>query len=71
MLAGRAIRVFAVQGRRDLEILTRGLLVGTIGMLAAFTFISANYSKELPLLLGVLAGTFTIARVGGEATPSA
>jgi O-antigen ligase len=63
VLALRAISLFSANGEHDLEILTRGLLVGTIGMLAAFTFISANYEKELPLLLGVLAATFTIARL--------
>jgi len=66
VLALRAIKLFSAYGEHDLEILTRGLLVGTIGMLAAFTFISANYEKELPLLLGILAGAFTIARAHAE-----
>lgn len=68
-LALRAVRVFAAAGEWRLEILTRGLLVGTLGMLAAFTFISANYQKELPLLLGVLAGALTLSRRSAAQSP--
>ena len=38
-----------------MEILARGVLIGTLGMLAAFVFITAQYEKQLWLLLGVCA----------------
>lgn len=58
----RAIRAFA--GRRDVdsEVLARGVLVGVIAMLAAFTFISAQYEKQLWLLLGVCTGVAALSR---------
>ena len=49
------IRAFARAGLQDAELLARGFLVGTIGMLAAFVFLSAQYEKQLWLLLGVVA----------------
>jgi hypothetical protein len=45
-----------------MEILARGLVVGTIGMLAAFFFISAQHEKQLPLLLGALAALSKVSR---------
>lgn len=70
-VALRAIRVFARAGDRDAEILARGLLIGTIGMLAAFFFISAQYEKQLPLLLGVLAALSSLAATIREREPDA
>jgi O-antigen ligase len=65
-LGMRAVKTFS--GLRDLEmeILARGLVVGTIGMLAAFFFISAQHEKQLPLLLGALAALFAISRRAKE-----
>jgi putative inorganic carbon (HCO3(-)) transporter len=60
--AGRALRVFARVGDSEAEILARGLMVGTIGMLAAFFFLSAQYEKQLPLLLGLLVALSSLAR---------
>jgi O-antigen ligase len=57
----QATRALARAGDRDAEIVARGLLIGTIGMLAAFFFISAQYEKQLPLLLGVLAALSSVA----------
>lgn len=37
----------------ELELVIRGFLVGLLGMLVAFTFFSAQYEKQLWLLLGV------------------
>jgi O-antigen ligase len=54
-LAVRGIRAFARAGDRESELLGRGLLIGTLGMLAAFVFISAQYEKALWLLLGLCA----------------
>ena len=57
----RAIRRFARAGLHELEMLARALLIGTIGMLAAYAFISAQYEKQLWLLLGLMAALGTIA----------
>jgi len=64
----RATRVLARSGDRDAEILARGLVIGSLGMLAAFFFISAQYEKQLPLLLGMLAALSSVA-VAGRARP--
>jgi hypothetical protein len=45
-----------------MEALARGFLVGILGMLAAFVFISAQYEKQLWLLLAVAAALLTVAR---------
>jgi O-antigen ligase len=60
--ARRAIRALAREGDRRTEVLARGLTVGILGMLAAFVFISAQYEKQLWLLLGLAAALTTIAR---------
>jgi competence ComEA-like helix-hairpin-helix protein len=62
IVAGRALRAFVRGGDWEAEILARGLIVGTIGMLAAFFFLSAQYEKQLPLLLGVLIALSSLAR---------
>ena len=49
----RAARIFERVGERDLELLARGLLVATVGYLVAGSFISANYSKLLWLLIAL------------------
>jgi hypothetical protein len=43
------------------------VLIGTLGMLAAFVFITAQYEKQLWLLLGVCASLSTLARAGESA----
>jgi putative inorganic carbon (HCO3(-)) transporter len=58
----RAVRALARAGDLEVEILARGIIVGTIGMLAAFTFFSAQYQKQLPLLIALLAALSTVAR---------
>jgi O-antigen ligase len=68
-IAWRAIGEFAQRGERRMEILARGVLIGTIGMLAAFVFITAQYEKQLWLLLGVCAALSTLARAGETAEP--
>lgn len=39
--------------RWELQLVTRGFLIGLLGMLVAFAFFSAQYEKQLWLLLGV------------------
>jgi putative inorganic carbon (hco3(-)) transporter len=60
--AWRAARAFARQRALQLEVMTRGLLVGSLGTLAAFMFISAEYEKQLWVLLALLASTVTLIR---------
>lgn len=63
----RAVRMLRAHGNVELEVLARGIAIATLGMLAAFTFISAQYEKQLWLLIGLAAGTATVARRAGEA----
>ena len=49
----RGVRAATAAGDYPLELAGRGLLVGTIGMLAAFTFLTAQYEKQLWLTLGL------------------
>jgi O-antigen ligase len=66
-LAWRAIQTLARRGELRMEILGRGVLIGTIGMLAAYVFITAQYEKQLWLLLGICAALSTLARAGETA----
>jgi O-antigen ligase len=61
VLAFRAFRAFARSGDGEMEMLTRGLIVGLIGMLTAFIFISGEYQKHLWLLLGLAVATYAVA----------
>jgi O-antigen ligase len=61
-LAAVAVKGFARTGDQELELLSRGLLVGTLGMLAAFFFISGQYEKQLWLLLGLGAALESLMR---------
>ena len=69
----RGVRLLARQGKQTLELVGRGLFVGTIGMLTAFFFLSAQYEKQLWLTLGLLLAFANIARRPGpvEASPLA
>jgi putative inorganic carbon (HCO3(-)) transporter len=51
--AFKAARRFAEAGDRDMELLTRGLVLAMIGILSADFFLSGQYSKQLWLLLGL------------------
>jgi O-antigen ligase len=68
--AFRALRVFTQAGDLEMEILARGIIIGTLGMLAAFFFFSAQYEKQLPLLLGILAAFSSLGRVLPKEGPS-
>jgi O-antigen ligase len=67
VLGWRAVRSFARAGATDLELLARGLLVGLGGMLAASFFLSAEYEKQLWLLLGF---AVALAGIAERATPT-
>jgi O-antigen ligase len=49
----RRIRRAASTGDTHMEAIGRGLLIALIGLLVAYTFISAQYEKQLWLLLGL------------------
>ena len=60
-LAGRAL-VRLERAHHELEFHVRGLLAGTIGMLVAYAFLSAEFEKPLWLVLGLLASVPTLLR---------
>lgn len=59
--AFRAARRFADAGDLDMELLTRGLILALIGLLAADVFLSGQFSKQLWLLLGFAPALLAIA----------
>jgi O-antigen ligase len=63
-VAMRGIRGLARVGDLEGELLARGLMCGSIGLLAAYFFLSAQAEKQLWLLLGMLATIPTIVREG-------
>jgi O-antigen ligase len=52
-LAVRGARTFESAGDWELEMLSRGFIIGTIAMLAAYFFATNQYEKQLWLLLAV------------------
>jgi putative inorganic carbon (HCO3(-)) transporter len=62
-LGWRAVRRFAAAGEDELELLARGVLVALCGILVAAIFLSAEYEKQLWLLLGF---TVPLARIAQE-----
>jgi O-antigen ligase len=57
-----AIRTLAQRGDRPTELLARGLATGAVGMLAAYVFFSAQYEKQLWIVLGALLALSSVAR---------
>ena len=53
MLGARAVRRFERAGEWELEMLSRGILIGTAAMLTASTFATATYEKQLWFLLAL------------------
>ncbi len=60
-LAGRALARLD-QGLGELEFHARGLAAGAIGMFAAYIFLTAEYEKQLWLVLGLLASVPALLR---------
>ena len=58
----KAVRAAARSTDRELELLARGLLIGLIGLLAAYAFLSGEYEVPLWLLLGLMPRLYTLAR---------
>jgi O-antigen ligase len=58
----RARRLFARTGRRELELLAYAFLVGLTGMLGAVFFFTAEYNKQLWILLALGPALWALAR---------
>jgi O-antigen ligase len=69
-LARRATKYFARSGEVELELLCRAVLVGLVGMLAAFVFLSGEYEKQLWLLIGLAVALYGLARRRLQRTPA-
>ena len=67
VLAVQGLREFVRRGDIQLELLTRGLIVGMAGMLASFVFISGHTQKHFWLLAGLTAAVAsTLVRRGAS-----
>jgi putative inorganic carbon (HCO3(-)) transporter len=64
----RAARTFEAGMDWELEMLSRGLFIGTIGMLTAYFFATNQYEKQLWLLVAIGAALLSIARRTAPAT---
>jgi O-antigen ligase len=62
LLGVQAAWAFARADQRELELLARGVVAAVIAMLTAYMFISAQYEKQLWLLIGFAAALSTLAR---------
>jgi O-antigen ligase len=62
----RSARALERSDREELGLLGRAVGIGLVGMLAAFTFISAVHNQQLWLLLGVAVAFTNIVREPGE-----
>jgi O-antigen ligase len=62
LLALRAARTFARTGDHELDLLSRGFLVGTIAMLVAYFFATNQYEKQLWLVLAIGPALLSVAR---------
>ena len=57
----RAVQIFETAGRKECELLSRGLVIGTAAMLTAYFFATNQYEKQLWLLLAVGPALFSVA----------
>ena len=69
--ARRVVSMFPKTSLRFEPIIGRGLVAGVLGMLAAFTFLSAQYEKQLWITLGLVlafdrVGALTASREAGD-----
>lgn len=65
-----AVSVFSRAGRRELELLARGVVAATVAMLTAYFFISAQYEKQLWLVIAFSAALYSVAAVERKAQGS-
>ena len=66
VIAWRAVQTLARSGDRETEILGRGIVIASVGMFIAYFFLSAQYEKQLYLMLGLLAALSTLPRRRGD-----
>jgi O-antigen ligase len=66
----KATRVFARIGDRQMELLSRGLLVALVGLLASDFFGSRQFEKQLWLLLALGPAFLALARAQADARSS-
>lgn len=62
--AGRAIRIFSSAGQRRLAEISKGVVVALAGLLAAYFFISEQFSHQLWLLLALCPALLHVAVTG-------
>jgi putative inorganic carbon (HCO3(-)) transporter len=67
MLGVKAVRAFERAGDWELELLSRGVVIGTAAMLVAYFFATNQYEKQLWLLLGVGPALLSVAGRGAGA----
>jgi O-antigen ligase len=58
----RAVRLFERRGDWEMELLSRGLVIGTVALLTAYFFATNLYEKQLWLLLGAGLALYSVAR---------
>jgi O-antigen ligase len=63
-LGVRAAWGFSQSGDRQLELLSRGVVVAVVSMVTAYTFISAQYEKQLWILTGFCAALSSVTIAG-------
>jgi O-antigen ligase len=56
-----SVRALARSGDRESELVGRALVIGAVGMLTAYAFFSAQYEKQLWVILGALVSLSTLA----------
>ncbi len=61
-LAWRSEKLFRTVRDRELQMVSRALIVGLVGMLTAFVFLSGQYEKQLWLLLGLAVALHAVAQ---------
>jgi O-Antigen ligase len=66
----RAARQLGRSGDRQMEIIGRGLIVASVAMFAAFFFISAQYQKQLWLMLGLAAALHAVVLYAPAPSPA-
>jgi O-antigen ligase len=71
ILVRRSAKAFVRTGDLELELLSRAVFVGLIGMLTALVFLSGQYEKQLWLLLGFAVALYGLARRRAQPGPPA
>jgi O-antigen ligase len=69
--ARRAVAAFAPDSLQFEAVMGRGLVPGVLGMLAAFTFLSAQYEKQLWITVGIVLAYNRVAALARAPEPAA